>query len=669
MCALLGAAVIVGWQAGLWTPVRPILGLIPMTIDTAAAFLLCGLTMAATGLAQTASLRARSAEAAKREREAEIAIRAWAEASLRRRALQQQIAAQVLQRALAGLSLDQLADQTAEAVARGLEADCAEVLDLAPGGQALRLQAGVGWREGLVGSATIEAGASSHAGYTLQVSRPVAVEDLAAETRFHPSALLVEHGLRSGLTAPVNGRVGPLGVLGAHARSPRTFTEDDVAFLEALASTLAAATERKRAEDALARLASIVEASDDAILSASSDGAILTWNAGAERMFGYRAAECAGRPMRMLAPPERHAEDGQLLDKARRGESVRQYETVRVRKDGACVDVSLTQSPIRGASGQVAGLALVAHDWSARKRLEGQLRRKNQELQQQCQRVRAANQMKDEFLANVSHELRSPLNGIIGFTELMHDGKLGPVSDQHREYLDDVLTSARHLLQLINDILDLSKVEAGHLESRPEKVAVGKLVHEVTAVLRAVGVQKRIAVMVEVADDVDTVYTDPGQLKQVLYNYLSNALKFTPEDGRVTVRVGGDEPGWFRLEVEDTGIGIAPEQMPQLFVEFQQLDAGRAKKYQGSGLGLALTKRLVEAQGGRVGARSVPGEGSVFYAVLPRDCSAAGALGPEEPAAVCAGGGGTRKPEFLTTAKTRRDEDHGLAKTRRRAGR
>ena len=249
--------------------------------------------------------------------------------------------------------------------------------------------------------------------------------------------------------------------------------------------------------------------------------------------------------------------------------------------------------------------------------LEEQLRQKNRELEVQNRRVSEADRMKSEFLANMSHELRSPLNGIIGFAELLFDGKLGPVALEHKEFLGDILNSGRHLLQLINEVLDLAKVEAGHLEFRPELVDVDRLVHEVTEVLGAVAAGKRIRLETQVAN-LGQVLVDPSKLKQVLYNYLSNALKFTPEEGRVIVRVKPEGADRFRLEVEDTGIGIGPEDIGRLFVEFQRPDSSAAQKDQGAGLGLALTRRLVEAQGGRVGVESTPGKGSVFHAVLPR---------------------------------------------------
>src|SRR5438445_7706089 len=204
----------------------------------------------------------------------------------------------------------------------------------------------------------------------------------------------------------------------------------------------------------------------------------------------------------------------------------------------------------------------------------------------------------------MSHELRTPLNGIIGFAELMHDEKVGPISADHKEHLGDILTSARHLLQLINDVLDLSKVEAGKMEFSPEHTDPAAIVGEVGDIVRSLAAKKRITLKIEADPSLSGIEVDRRSLKQILYNYLSNALTFTPEEGVVTVHITTEKDEHFRIEVKDNGIGINPEDLGRLFVEFQQLDAAAAKQYPGTGLGLALTKRLVEAQKGRVGVNS-----------------------------------------------------------------
>ncbi|MBI2932579.1 MAG: response regulator [Planctomycetes bacterium] len=360
------------------------------------------------------------------------------------------------------------------------------------------------------------------------------------------------------------------------------------------------------------------------------EGQVLAWNEGARRNYGYSADEMVGKQSSSILHVREDLESGKVkafLDTALRGGKAEGVFD-RVRKNGQRFTASVAASLRRDAAGAPIGFVLISKDITEQKRLEEQLRRKNEELEEQNRRVQEANRLKSEFLANMSHELRTPLNGIIGFAELMHDGKVGPVSTEHKEYLGDILTSARHLLQLINDVLDLAKVESGKMQFRPEPVNVGKLVTEVRDILRALTTKKRIAVQTEVDEALGGVVVDPAKLKQVLYNYLSNALKFTPDEGHVTVRFTSEGPEAFRLEVEDTGIGIRPEDVGRLFVEFQQLDASTAKKYPGTGLGLALTKRIVEAQGGKVGVRSTPGKGSAFMATLPRVPAAGRELEP-----------------------------------------
>jgi signal transduction histidine kinase len=249
-----------------------------------------------------------------------------------------------------------------------------------------------------------------------------------------------------------------------------------------------------------------------------------------------------------------------------------------------------------------------------------------EDLDAEKRSAESANRMKSEFLANMSHELRTPLNAIMGFAKLLAFQKVGPVSEQQREFLNDILTSSQHLLQLINDVLDLAKVEAGKMEFRPESVDMEVLLGEVRGILRAVASTRQIEVSAEIEPSCGTMLIDPAKLKQVLYNYLANALKFTDEHGRVIIRVLPEGPEFFRLEVQDNGIGISPEDIKFLFTEFRQLDSTMAKKYQGTGLGLALTRKIVESQGGRVGVERPDGGGSTFFAILPRQPRATGAL-------------------------------------------
>jgi len=385
-------------------------------------------------------------------------------------------------------------------------------------------------------------------------------------------------------------------------------------------------TERNRElTETTAFLNNVLESSTEySIIATDMDGNILSWNEGARRNYGYTAAEAVGR----MNWRDLHAAEEISSGRARAALDAvtrkwkAEGEFWRLRKDGSRFQAAVSITARRDLRGALIGLLLISKDITRQKALEDELRRKNEEIREQFGKAEEANRLKSEFLANMSHELRTPLNAIIGFTELLHDGKVGAVSDRQKEFLGDVLTSSQHLLQLINDVLDLSKIEAGKMEFRPEPADMAKLAGEVRDILRTLAAGKRIRVETDVTRLLGDVVIDPARFKQVLYNFVSNALKFTPDEGRVAIRVKPEGAEKFRLEVEDTGIGVRPEDLSKLFSEFRQLDAGMAKKHGGTGLGLALTKRIVEAQGGRVGVESTPGKGSLFYAVLPRAAKA-----------------------------------------------
>jgi signal transduction histidine kinase len=237
------------------------------------------------------------------------------------------------------------------------------------------------------------------------------------------------------------------------------------------------------------------------------------------------------------------------------------------------------------------------------------------ELDEKSRELEAASEHKSQFLANMSHELRTPLNAIIGFSQVLRQEMFGEVNEKQAEYLDDILTSANHLLALINDILDLSKVEAGQIELELAPFSLHEALERGVVTVRERATREDVQVVLAAAADADVVTADERRIRQVIFNLLSNAVKFTPEGGAVdvtTTRVDGE----VRVSVADTGPGIAPEDHERIFEEFQQTETGVGLR-EGTGLGLALSKQLVELHGGRIWVDSEPGKGSTFVFTLP----------------------------------------------------
>jgi len=373
--------------------------------------------------------------------------------------------------------------------------------------------------------------------------------------------------------------------------------------------------ERRRLDEVLALLGAIVDSSDDAIVSKTLDGIITSWNPAAERLFGFTAAEAVGQSILMIIPPDRRAEEDMVLARVRAGQAVDHFETVRRRKDGSLVEISLTVSPVRDTRGRVIGASKIARDVSARKRVERERVAMFEEAQQ-------ANRAKDEFLAMLGHELRNPLGAISSAVRLL--GPPETVSERAILARDVIARQTRHLTRLVDDLLDVARVMTGKVLLERQPLDLGDVVTRHVTSLRATGKMQEHVVNLETTPvwvDADVI-----RIEQIVGNLVSNALKYTPAGGTITIRVRQDE-GSAVLTVEDTGVGMPPHLQSRIFDLFVQGERRLDRTQGGLGIGLTLVRRLVELHGGTVEAFSEgPDLGSRFTVRL-RAITAPRALG------------------------------------------
>jgi two-component system CheB/CheR fusion protein len=350
-------------------------------------------------------------------------------------------------------------------------------------------------------------------------------------------------------------------------------------------------TDRKRADEAMLRLAAIVESSEDAIVSKDLNGIIMSWNQGAERIFGYRADEVFRKPVTILIPPDRPNEEPEMLRRIRQGQRVEHYETVRRRKDGTLIDVSLTVSPVKDPKGRIIGVSKIARDITKQKRTE-------RDLQEAKEAAEAANRSKDKFLAMLSHELRTPLTPV-----LMTVGVREKDPNLPSTLRSDMAMIRRNIeleIKLIDDLLDLSRITSGKLNLHLGPVDLNAAVRQVCGICRSQIQEKGVRLHTDLDATIERVAADSSRLQQVLWNFLSNASKFTPEGGSICVRTSMASGARVRVEVRDTGAGIAPELLPKVFDAFEQGDVRVTRQFGGLGLGLAISKALIELHRGSI---------------------------------------------------------------------
>jgi PAS domain S-box-containing protein len=376
---------------------------------------------------------------------------------------------------------------------------------------------------------------------------------------------------------------------------------------------------------------SLIESNIDALMTTDPRGIIIDVNKQTEALTGCTRDELIGAPFRNYFTDSDRAEAG--INRVLNEGKVTNYELTARARNGQLTVVSYNATTFHDRDRRLQGVVVAARDVTELKRFEETLLRNNLELKE-------ASRMKSEFLANMSHELRTPLNSIIGFSEVLKDGLMGAMTDQQRESIGNIFSSGNHLLSLINDILDLSKIEAGKMTLDLQPVHWHSLFANSLSVINEMAASRRIRLDMAPGGDLGSTRADPRKVKQILYNLLSNAIKFTEAGGRVTMRavvvprvnagmLSGSRAGrshplpdnefaeFLEISVTDCGVGISAEGLERLFKPFSQIDGGLARKFEGTGLGLAMVKLLTELHGGTVAVESTVGEGSRFIAWLP----------------------------------------------------
>jgi PAS domain S-box-containing protein len=402
-------------------------------------------------------------------------------------------------------------------------------------------------------------------------------------------------------------------------------------------------TERIYAEEALrisqARFAGILEIAKDPIISVDEHHQIILFNQGAERIFGYSSQELLGKPLETLLPQRFMAAHKQHLRNFGDANATARHmgekaEVWGLRKDGTEFPAEASISKLE--IGKEVIFTVILRDITDRKQAQEALQKLNSELEARVEQRTAAlrdtneqllltnaqlaraTRLKDEFLANMSHELRTPLNAILGMSEVLLEEIYAPLTDRQKKALTTIEKSGRHLLELINDILDLSKIESGKVQLELQPVSVSHLCDSSLTFVKQQANQKNIQIKSNAPKEIGEAIVDERRMRQVLINLLSNAVKFTPNGGRVTLEVEADNRDQtISFRVKDTGIGIAPEDMGKLFQAFVQVDSSLTRNYSGTGLGLALVRRIAELHGGSVTLESEVGKGSCFTVILP----------------------------------------------------
>jgi two-component system cell cycle sensor histidine kinase/response regulator CckA len=536
------------------------------------------------------------------EQERELMARAAVAAELAGRLRQQAAVAELGQRALADADLGRLLTHAVILVARTLGVESVEILEVLTGRETLLLRAGVGWKPGYVGQATVSAQFGSQAGFTLLSQEPVIVEDLRTERRFSGPPLLVEHGMVSGLSVAIPGRDAPFGVLGAHTVSRRTFTRDDVTFLQSIANVIASAIDRARTDEAVRRheekMRAILEAAAEGVVIVNDTGRIEFVNTKTEAMFGYDRRELIGEPLETLLPERfraAHVEHRAGYFAAPRARPMGLgLELAGRRKDGGEFPVEISLSFVRTEAVAVGFIT----DVTTRRSLERAAR--------QAEKLASLGTL----AAGLAHEFNNPIGIISSRTELMLlEADSRGLPEDVREDLRVLHRHAQRVSRIAHGLLSFARQSTG----QPTSVELNPLVEDTLLLIEQQLVKEAVVVRRHLAPALPPLWGDANAIQQVLMNLLTNARDALHGQGEITVETSAvsEPPGGVRLIVRDTGSGIAPDVLPRIFDPFY------TTKSEGSGLGLAISYGIVRDHQGTIDVQSSPGQGTTFVLTFP----------------------------------------------------
>jgi PAS domain S-box-containing protein len=539
-----------------------------------------------------------------------ITERKRAEEMLKQRARQQAAIAELGMQAATSADLLSLMNNAVSLVAETLDVEYAKVLELLPDGRSVLLRAGVGWKKGLVGHATVSTGTDSQAGYTLLSSKPVIVDDLRTERRSRGPPLLTDHGVVSGISVIIHSKDKPWGVMGAHTTQQRKFDKDDINFFQSIANILSEAIGRKRAEETLRKseekYRDLYDNAPDMYHTLDKNGIIVDCNETEARMLGYKKEEIIGRPLTDFFTKESKRLFERDFPKMNKEKTQLNLEREYVRKDGTTFLASLNVFSEIDENGKLIGTKTMSRDVTKQKKIERALKKAYDDL-------KSLDELKGNLIANVTHELRTPITIAESALGLAMDEKNAKRKNKLLNMAIDALIRQN---TIVGDLIVASQMSGGILELKVEEVNLAHTIDRIVPEFSPVFIKRRMKTDVRVQKNLPPVKANQKQLDHILRNLINNAIKFNKEGGKISLKAA--KKGKFvEVVISDTGIGIPKDKLPKVFDRFYQVDSSTIRVYGGTGLGLSVVKEIIEAHGGEINVESKSGKGSKFYFTLP----------------------------------------------------